>query len=176
MRTLMEVALNDSQTMGQLPLILATVWIINNAFATHTVSAVTIGQYASNKENQQHQNNLMDDILGRTMKSGTNLKFLVVGEMYTFDDSENFLNEEERLGHFFKYYSNRERCIWILDGLESYMRLEKELLNETRHYHRNGFFLLVYTGTEPQRLHNIRVIFCRLFHIYVINVNVLMMV
>lgn len=55
-------------------------------------------------------------------------------------------------------------------------KFEENLLNPNRGYHRNGFFILIYTGFEPERLVTIRNIFRRLFFLYVVNVNVMMMV
>lgn len=57
-----------------------------------------------------------------------------------------------------------------------YRNFENDLLDPNRHYHRNGFFILIYTGTERDRLTNIKEIFRRLFYLYVTNVNVLMIV
>lgn len=55
-------------------------------------------------------------------------------------------------------------------------KFEKNLLNPNNYIHRNGYFLLVYTGSQSDRLKSIEEIFKRLFHLYVINVNVLLMV
>uniref|UniRef100_A0A1I8PUX0 Putative ionotropic receptor ligand binding domain-containing protein n=1 Tax=Stomoxys calcitrans TaxID=35570 RepID=A0A1I8PUX0_STOCA len=176
MNTLMEITLNDNQTMANLPLILATVWIMNNDFALQSVSAVTIGQYANSIAAQHQQNGIIDEVLRRTMMAKNQLKYFVEGEMFPFEFSEEFMSSEELVQRFFKYYANRETCVWFLDSLESYNKLEEGLLDESRHYQRHGYFLLVYTGLQVERMNHVREIFHRLFYIYVINVNILMMI
>lgn len=49
-------------------------------------------------------------------------------------------------------------------------------MDTKHHYHRSGYFLIVYTGIEVERLANIKEIFRRLFGIYVTNIHVMIMV
>lgn len=57
-----------------------------------------------------------------------------------------------------------------------FRKFERDLIDPKQHYHRSGYFVLVYTGLEADRLSNIKEMFRRLFNIYVTNVNVMLMV
>ncbi|XP_073832587.1 uncharacterized protein isoform X3 [Musca autumnalis] len=177
MSSLEKLALNNSQPSPLvLPLILATVWLVKNDFAVYTVSSITIGQYSSSLRSRYIQNELIDRVLRDTMNPYGIIKYLVEGETRPHEEVDNSMSDEESKKRFLKFYSNREKSIWFLDSLMAYMEFEQTLLKDNGGYHRNGFFFIIYTGFEPERLTTIRTIFRRLFDLYVVNVNVIMVV
>ncbi|XP_073832586.1 uncharacterized protein isoform X2 [Musca autumnalis] len=177
MTPLETLTLNTTQiSPSVLPLILATVWMVRNDFAIYTVSAITLGQYACNQQNRNHQNDLIDKVLKDTMNPHGITKYFVEGEMHPYEEFNRTHSEKENLERFFKYYANRQKSIWFFDSLDAYLKLEHDLLNPHRDYHRHGFFFFIYTGRETDRLATIRIIFRRLYHLYVLNVDVMMMV
>ncbi|XP_075158055.1 uncharacterized protein LOC142231327 [Haematobia irritans] len=164
-------------TRLNLPLILATVWIVKNDFAVYTVSPITIGHFSTSLANRWIQHELIDEILRRTMNSPhPMINYMVEGETYGFDNIEDFMSEEERQKRYFKYYTSRQKSIWFIDSLVAYINFEKNLLDDRRPYQRNGFFLLVYTGQHSDFRPISQNIFRRLFHLYVTNVNILLMI
>lgn len=57
-----------------------------------------------------------------------------------------------------------------------FRNFERDLLDPRLYYKRDGYFILVYTGTESNRLMHVKEIFRRLFYLYCTNVNVLLVV
>ncbi|XP_075158056.1 glutamate [NMDA] receptor subunit 1-like [Haematobia irritans] len=168
---------NTNGTILNLPLILATVWIVKNDFAVYTVSPITIGHFSTTPANRWIQHELIDEILKRTLnRPHPIISYMVEGETYGFDNVEDFMSEKERQERYFKFYTRRQKSIWFIDSLEAYINFEKNLLDDHRPYQRNGFFLLIYTGQHGDFMSISRNIFRRLFYLYVINVNILVMV
>lgn len=99
---------------------MATVWIIREYFATYTVSAVIIGQYAISDQGRQLQSDIMDEVLRTISNPEVIIKYLVEGEMYPQDDSEATMSAAEIREKFFRYYSNPEKSIWFLDSIQAY--------------------------------------------------------
>ncbi|XP_061401542.1 uncharacterized protein LOC133337324 [Musca vetustissima] len=177
MSPLEKLILNSNQSSPSvLPLVFAAVWIVRHDFAVYTVSSVTIGQYSSNSKNLYLQNDLINRLLKDTMNPYGIIKYLVEGEIYPYEEYDDTVSHKDAMDRFFKYYANREKSIWFLDSLKAYLKFEENLLKPNRGYHRNGFFIIIYTGFEAERLVTIRNIFSRLFYLYVVNVNVMMMV
>ncbi|XP_073832584.1 uncharacterized protein [Musca autumnalis] len=160
---------NQSSPSVNLPLILATVWIVRNDFDVRMASTVTIGQYAMTKHTRQLQNDLIDEVLKGTMNPQAVIKCWVESETHSVYD-------EEKMRQFYYEFIYRERSVWFLDSMEAFMKLEKTLKNPLYRYQRNGLFILVYTGQESKRFFTIRNIFTHLYYLYITNVNVIMMV
>ncbi|XP_061397721.1 uncharacterized protein LOC133333420, partial [Musca vetustissima] len=175
MSVLLNETLDSIEPTFNLPLIMAIVWIINKDYAIYTTSPVTIGQYAKNWRNRRFQSDLIDEVLRRAQTPSAHITYQVEGEIYPKDTSEENMSSEELLERFYKSYANREKSIWFLDSLEAYNKFERDLLDTKQHHHRSGYFILVYTGKEADRLGNIKEMFKRLFSLYVTNVNVMLM-
>ncbi|XP_013104470.2 uncharacterized protein LOC106085017 [Stomoxys calcitrans] len=175
MSPLMEYTLESVHPVDSLRLILSIVWIIKNDFANHTISPVTLGQYAISSSGRRYQGDLIDEVLGRVQTDNAIIRYQVEGEHYPKDMTEENMTDDELWERFYHTYANREKSIWFLDSMEAFKKLERDLLDPKFHYHRNGYFLLIYTGTEAERLANLKEIFRRLFNIYVINVQVMLM-
>ncbi|XP_065365315.1 uncharacterized protein LOC135958339 [Calliphora vicina] len=169
MTKLTEIVLDATEPTFNLSLILATLWIINNDFAKYTTSAMTIGQYAINQRNRLYHNDLINEIIKRAMIT-PRIKLYSEGEVLEKVLHKEVENDDRKATY------NREKSIWFLDSFTSYRNFEQDLLDPNSYYHRNGFFLFVYTGTEHERLNNIKEIFRRLFNVYCTNVNVMLMV
>ncbi|XP_073829015.1 uncharacterized protein [Musca autumnalis] len=176
MSLLLNLTLDSVEPTQTLPLIMALVWIINKDYAIYGTSPITIGQYAKNWRNRRYQGDLVDEVLRRAQTPHPQIRYQVEGELYPKDMSEENMSSDELLERFYKSYANREKSIWFLDSLEGYLKFERDLLDPKHHYHRSGYFVLVYTGKEADRLNNIKEMFRRLFSIYVTNVNVMLMV
>ncbi|XP_065365313.1 uncharacterized protein LOC135958336 [Calliphora vicina] len=168
MTKLTEIVLDATEPTFNLSLILATLWIINNDFAKYTTSAIPIGQYAINQRNRLYHNDLINDIIKRAMIT-PRIKLYTEGEVEVKILDKKVENDDRKANN------NRERSIWFLDSFTSYRNFEQDLLDPSGIYNRNGFFLFVYTGTEHERLNNIKEIFHRLFNVYCTNVNVILM-
>lgn len=104
---------NQSSSSLNLPLILATVWIVRNDFDVHTASTVTIGQYAITTHGRQLQNDLIDGVIKGTMSPHPVIMCWVHSEM-------QIMNDEEKIREFYRSYINRERSIWFLDSMEAF--------------------------------------------------------
>ncbi|XP_073832588.1 uncharacterized protein [Musca autumnalis] len=175
MTPLEEITLNNNQSSTNLPLILATIWIIRNHFANNTVSTLTIGQFAENRKYRQIQSDILDEVLRDIMTPQAIIKYMVEGETYESNVLGDPWDEAEKLRRFYKYYSNRAKTIWFLDSMESYIKFEEVLLSKTSRYHRHALYLFIYTGDQPERMDILKDIFSRLFNLYVTNVNVLLL-
>ncbi|KAI8124066.1 Ionotropic receptor 21a [Lucilia cuprina] len=176
MTKLTEIVLDSVEPTVNLSLILAALWIINNDFAKYTISAVTIGQYAINQRNRLYHNDLINDIIKRAMIS-PGIKLYTEGELQEKAwEKEDNVNDYAFKNPYVKANVHREKSIWFLDSFTSYKNFERLLVDPMGEYHRNGFFLLIYTGTEHERLSHVKEIFRRLFNLYCTNVNVLMVV
>ncbi|KAM7349336.1 uncharacterized protein ACRADG_008333 [Cochliomyia hominivorax] len=178
MTKLMEIALEASQPTFNLSLILATLWIINNDFAKYTTSALTIGQYAINQRSRLYHNDLINEIIKRAMIT-PGIKLYTESEIQenvSDETIEKNFNAEEMKRKSGSKYLDREKSIWFLDSITSYRNFEHMLLNPKSQYHRNGYFLIIYTGSEQERLSNVKEIFRRLFILYCTNVGVLLVV
>uniref|UniRef100_A0A454A0P2 Ionotropic glutamate receptor L-glutamate and glycine-binding domain-containing protein n=1 Tax=Stomoxys calcitrans TaxID=35570 RepID=A0A454A0P2_STOCA len=141
-----------------------------------TISPITMGHFSTSLASRQIQNDLMDEILRRTMNPHGIIRYLVEGETYPILESQRYMNKEGLGELYYKYYTNREKSIWFIDSLKAYKNFEKNLLDKNRNYQRNGFFLLVYTGHECDCMTSFKQIFKRLFELYVTNVNILLMI
>ncbi|XP_059223287.1 uncharacterized protein LOC106085013 [Stomoxys calcitrans] len=172
----MDLIADTNGTRPNLPLILAVVWIVRHDFAIYTISPITMGHFSNSLASRQIQNDLMDEILRRTMNPHGIIRYLVEGETYPIVESQRYMNKEGLGELYYKYYTNREKSIWFIDSPEAYKNFEKNLLDKNRNYQRNGFFLLVYTGNECDCMASFEQLFKRLFELYVTNVNILLMI
>ncbi|KAM7348599.1 uncharacterized protein ACRADG_007876 [Cochliomyia hominivorax] len=170
MNKLMEIVLEATQPTFNLSLILATLYIINTDYAKYATT-VTIGEYAINRRNQFFHNYLINEILKRNTIT-PNIKF------YTENEIQEYISDQEmeKESDTNQLQLHLEDCIWFLDSLTSYLKFENFLLKSNLNFQRNGYFLLIYTGEENKSLSNMRVIFHRLFNLYCINVNILLMI
>ncbi|KAL7745065.1 hypothetical protein ACLKA6_008130 [Drosophila palustris] len=155
-------------------LMYALVWTINSHYASDSTKPLTIVQLATRDESRGIHNDLIDDVLGLA-SSASRIKFLLEGERLDETaesvvpltvNTESVAVEPARTIHM------QTTAIWLLDSIWAYYRLERRLVLVDGSFKRNGYYCIVYTGQERDRLDTIKLIFRRLFAIYVINVNV----
>lgn len=153
-------------------LMYALVWTINGHYASDSSKPLTIIQLATRDRSRGLHNDLIDDVLGLASGAGR-IKFLLEGERIDeMVTTPVTLRTDAVPLEPANSINMQTTAIWLLDSIWAYYRLERRLVQLDGAFKRNGFYCIVYTGQEQDRLETIRLIFRRLFAIYVINVNV----
>jgi len=150
----------------------AVVWTINSHYASDSTKPLSIVHFATRDRSRGVHNDLIDEVLGLASGAGR-IKFLLEGERIEEMVTLPTENVDEAVPLEPANSLNMQKtAIWLLDSIWAYYRLERRLLQPDGSFKRNGFYCIVYTGSEHGRLDTIKLIFRRLFAIYVINVNV----
>ncbi|XP_062139833.1 uncharacterized protein LOC133848340 [Drosophila sulfurigaster albostrigata] len=177
-----QFSLDDASTMLTMPLsaidgtfnvtlMYAVVWTINSHYAIDSSKPLTILNFATWETSRGRHNDLIDAVL-RLASSANRIKFLLEGERV---DAQQQVDAVQPPLAPANALNMQTTAIWLLDSVWAYYRLERRLLQTDGAFKRNGYYCIVYTGEEEERLDTIRMIFKRLFAIYVINVNVFIM-
>ncbi|KAH8270696.1 hypothetical protein KR044_006650 [Drosophila immigrans] len=152
-------------------LMYAVVWTINSHYAIDSSKPLTILNFATWDTSRGLHNDLIDAVL--RLASGANrIKFLLEGERVDAHQEDDAVQPPLAPSNALNMQTT---AIWLVDSIWAYYRLERRLLQSNGAFKRNGYYCIVYTGEEEARLDTIRLIFQRLFAIYVINVNVFLM-
>ncbi|EDW82674.1 uncharacterized protein Dwil_GK25009 [Drosophila willistoni] len=153
-------------------LISALVWAINGHFGRSSSLPLTLAQFSSRQANRNYHNDLIDATLSQASSEGK-IKFLL--DNLSNLEADTDMDTDAETASSLSGIGGLETAIWFIDSLHSYYHLERNLLEASSSYKRNGYFIIVYTGGESGRLVTIREIFKRLFFIYVLNVSVFLL-
>ncbi|XP_036320037.1 glutamate receptor ionotropic, delta-1 [Rhagoletis pomonella] len=147
---------------GNYTLILAIAWTILNVYAKYPSTTLIISQYASELQSNLHQAELIDALMVYLEKRHHHVYIMEQEKM--FDDVDRS-----------EWGDISDTAIWFIDSWNSFGALAKDLDHPQSAYQRSGWFLIVYTGTEPERLETVKNIFSRLFELFFVNVNVFLL-
>nr|UZH23427.1 glutamate receptor ionotropic iglur-delta1 [Anastrepha ludens] len=148
---------------GNYTLVLAIAWTILNVYGDFPSMPLVISQYASESQTYVHQAELIDALM--TYLDQRQYRIYIM-------EQEKLFGHEERS----EWGDFCEAAIWFIDSWNSFKTLATDLEDPKSSYKRTGWFLIIYTGTERERLDTVKKIFSRLFEIFVINVNVFLLI
>ncbi|XP_017465363.1 PREDICTED: uncharacterized protein LOC108358498 [Rhagoletis zephyria] len=152
----------EFEKTGNYTLILAIAWTILNVYAKYPSTTLIISQYASELQSNLHQAELIDALMVYLEKRHHHVYIMEQEKM--FDDVDRS-----------EWGDISDTAIWFIDSWNSFGALAKDLDHPQSAYQRSGWFLIVYTGTEPERLETVKNIFSRLFELFFVNVNVFLL-
>ncbi|XP_028900771.1 glutamate receptor ionotropic, delta-1 [Zeugodacus cucurbitae] len=148
---------------GNHTLVMALAWAILNAYGKFTSTPLVIAKYANKPQNYAYQAELIEALLVHLQ--GRHYRLYIVEQETRFDNSTSAVG----------WGGLAVAGVWFVDSWQSFEALVMDLEEPKSTYKRSGWFILVYTGSEVERLKTVKSIFTRLFGLFVLHVNVFLL-
>ncbi|XP_067636320.1 glutamate receptor ionotropic, delta-2 [Eurosta solidaginis] len=149
---------------GNYSLALALAWVILNVYeyAEYRALPLIISQYANDRQHLRLHADLIQTLMVHLERRHYRVYIL---------EQEKLFGDVRRI----EWGGSSNSAIWFVDSWNSFQALSRDLDDSRSKYKRNGWFILIYTGTEKERLETVKRIFTRFFELYVININVFLL-